>query len=601
MYKSNIGILIAIIFIFPAVAFGANALHSLEITPHAGWFLFEYEDIEDNFLYGLSLTANLTAHWGAEFGFGMVETELDAFEADFDVHKAHLNLVYNFMNKKLRPYAFIGGGVGQFKQEGLTKNRDFIGRYGGGIKYYFKDWVGVRFELAHILALDNDYPNDYWHLGEASLGVVFRLMGPGLDSDRDGVPDKQDACPETPAKASVDTKGCPQDTDLDGVFDGIDECPDTPVGAFVDAVGCPSDTDGDGVFDGIDQCPDTPAGQEVGLDGCPKDTDNDGVPDIRDECPDTPPGTTVDERGCANDADGDGVQDNLDLCPDTPPGVPVDENGCILDADQDGVWDMNDKCPNTSYGAIVDVNGCEIKPREWVIEGIYFATGKATLTKDSLEKLDDMVEILKAHPEVNGEIQGHTDSVGPETLNLNLSQARAETVRDYLVSKGISAERVTARGFGEIKPIATNDTVNGRATNRRVEFYRHMPRKRSLEATATEIPEHWIVEGLTFPSGQATLTANAKTILNDVVDRLLDQPGTKYEIQGHTDNVGSDQLNLNLSEKRAQSVKDYLISKGILGERLVARGYGEVNPIASNDTAEGRKKNRRVEFVLIKE
>src|SRR6266568_1424028 len=129
------------------------------------------------------------------------------------------------------------------------------------------------------------------------------------DLDHDGVPDNRDACPNTPAGAKVDAKGCPFDSDKDGVADGFDQCPDTPIGARVDAKGCPMDSDNDGVYDGIDQCPNTPLGATVDAKGCPSDSDGDGVPDGIDKCPNTPHGVEVDSVGCQRfkDSDGDGV------------------------------------------------------------------------------------------------------------------------------------------------------------------------------------------------------------------------------------------------------------------------------------------------------
>src|SRR6266581_5874967 len=164
----------------------------------------------------------------------------------------------------------------------------------------------------------------------AGLSVFHLGSGPPPDSDKDGVPDKKDACPDTPLGATVDARGCPTDSDKDGVYDGLDKCPNTPAGATVNASGCPSDSDADGVPDGIDQCPNTPAGVHVDEKGCPSDSDGDGVPDGIDQCANTPAGTPVDTAGCPlprqviRDSDGDGVPDDRDKCPNTPAGSKVD-------------------------------------------------------------------------------------------------------------------------------------------------------------------------------------------------------------------------------------------------------------------------------------
>jgi hypothetical protein len=120
---------------------------------------------------------------------------------------------------------------------------------------------------------------------------------PGLDSDRDGVPDSVDTCPNTPPGVKVDEHGCSIDSDHDGVPDGLDKCPNTPAGATVDGSGCPIDADHDGVPDGLDRCPNTPAGVPVDAFGCPVDSDRDGVPDGLDRCPNTPAVVPVDATG----------------------------------------------------------------------------------------------------------------------------------------------------------------------------------------------------------------------------------------------------------------------------------------------------------------
>lgn len=179
----------------------------------------------------------------------------------------------------------------------------------------------------------------------------------------------------------------------------------------------------------------------------PQDSDGDGVPDGRDECPDTPQGIAVDKDGCPVDSDGDGVPDYLDKCPGTPKGTRVDAHGCPVPAEAE----MTER-GTYSFGSI------------------YFDTGRSTIRPESRPVLDEVVKYLKEYPEVRLEVQGHTDNVGPEDLNQRLSDARADAVRTYLIDSGIAADRLTAKGYSMSVPAVSNDTKEGRAKNRRIEF-----------------------------------------------------------------------------------------------------------------------------------
>jgi outer membrane protein OmpA-like peptidoglycan-associated protein len=176
---------------------------------------------------------------------------------------------------------------------------------------------------------------------------------------------------------------------------------------------------------------------------CNLDSDGDGVPDSADECPGTPIGTQVDAKGCpvakGNDSDGDGVPDDVDQCPNTPPGVKVDAKGCAIE-------------------------------QTVVLQDVNFETASAVLTGQATKVLDGIAAALRGQPNIRVEIGGHTDDTGQPTYNLVLSQQRAESVRQYLIGKGIDAARMSTQGYGELKPIASNKTEEGRAQNRRVEF-----------------------------------------------------------------------------------------------------------------------------------
>lgn len=197
------------------------------------------------------------------------------------------------------------------------------------------------------------------------------------------------------------------------------------------------------------------------------DSDGDGVPDDRDQCPNTPAGVAVDASGCPLDSDGDGVPDYMDQCPGTPAGVEVDASGCPLDSDGDGVPDYMDQCPNTPAGAEVNALGCEA---DVVLQDVNFKFDSAQLTANAQQILNDVADKLQANENVNVRLEGHTDSVGSDAYNKDLSQRRADSVKEYLASRGISESRMQATGYGEEQPIASNSTREGRAENRRVEL-----------------------------------------------------------------------------------------------------------------------------------
>ncbi len=202
-----------------------------------------------------------------------------------------------------------------------------------------------------------------------------------------------------------------------------------------------ADTDKDGVLDSADKCPFSLAGVEVNAIGCLADSDNDGVTNSKDNCPGSPIGSHVNAEGCPRitDTDGDAVADASDLCPATPAGTTVNEFGCA--------------------------------PTENItLKGVNFTTGSARLTTSSLPILAAAAVTLKQNPNLKIEIAGYTDNQGAGFINKRLSQRRANSVMIELIKNGVDANSLTAKGYGEKNPIASNRTANGRATNRRVEL-----------------------------------------------------------------------------------------------------------------------------------
>jgi len=349
--------------------------------------------------------------------------------------------------------------------------------------------------------------------GRALLRLSYAPWQDGKpdDRDKDGIPDKADACPDhagIPTEAPS-SHGCP-DRDGDLVVDKIDLCPDESKGKTPDPkrLGCPvGDRDKDGVLDTEDLCLDEPKGAtpDPSRLGCPAgDRDKDGVVDPQDQCPDVHQGDTPDpsRAGCpAGDKDSDGVADPKDLCLDVPAGHKPDpaKLGCPLaDRDQDAVVDPEDACPDQPGAPSPDPkkNGCPglvriENGRIAILEPVFFATNKDVILKKSFPVLNHVVFALKASPFIKKvEIGGHTDDRGKADRNRELSGRRASSVMKYLVDKGIAADQLSAKGYGPDKPIASNKDKKGRERNRRVEFVilDPVPRQGVVTKSAAEMP-----------------------------------------------------------------------------------------------------------------
>ncbi len=231
----------------------------------------------------------------------------------------------------------------------------------------------------------------------------------------------------------------------------------------------PKDRDKDGVLDENDKCPDVPG--IASMQGCP-DRDGDGITDSEDKCPGV--AGLARYQGCpVPDTDKDGINDENDKCIDVP-GVARYQGCPVPDTDKDGVNDEEDKCPNeaglaSNYGCPV-IETAKVERVNKAAQNIFFATGSAKLLAKSNTSLNNVVGILKENPTYKVDIDGHTDITGTPEKNQVLSEARANSVKTYLESKGIDASRLVATGFGIDKPIADNKTVAGRAKNRRVEM-----------------------------------------------------------------------------------------------------------------------------------
>ncbi len=484
----------------PGAAFGILIRHHLSNTLGLRMNLL-YGSIKGN---DANYTRNLTR--GASFSTSLVEATL---VAEYEFLGNNRWSADGKFNKIWSPYVFLGGGFnftnpdvnwgnisatnsGRILDESEDLSRHYAFPVGAGIKFDLSrkmnlalEW-GIRLGITDYLdgvryAAGPDY-NDYSIFGGAVLGFILgdrdadkdgvadendrcpTIPGPAAlagcpDADGDGLADRDDGCPNEPGEHRLN--GCP-DRDGDGVADKMDDCPDQA--GLRRFAGCP-DTDNDGIIDKEDNCPTVPG--IPAMNGCP-DSDRDGITDVDDECP-TEPGT-AEHKGCP-DTDNDGISDKNDKCPDKA-GLSR-FNGCP-DTDGDGIDDSEDKCPLAagprSKDGCPDVRVEDKAVLDLAMQNVQFETNSTRLLPSSITILNQIVEIMERYPGYVLQIEGYTDNVGNAAVNQELSASRAGTCYQYLLSKGVSKAWLSFKGFGETRPIADNNTPEGRARNRRVEF-----------------------------------------------------------------------------------------------------------------------------------
>ena len=422
-----------------AIGFGINAVDIR--TPHQfGDFLKDWGGTKDlNILPAvtkLSVARYIGAGFSAEIegSLNKIKEGFDGYSEDKSFWSANLQAKYAlrrlFTTESgwFDPYIKVGGGYTAYESRFDDKEGGFKALAGGGINFWFTDHLGVNLQTGYHHGFQKNGTDYFQH----SAGIVIKFGA--KDTDKDGIPDNKDACPEVPGLKEFN--GCP-DTDGDGIPDKDDACPQ--VKGPKEFNGCP-DTDGDGIPDKDDACPEV-AGPKK-FNGCP-DTDGDGIPDKDDKCPDV--AGPAENGGCPwPDTDGDGVLDKDDLCPEV--AGPASNKGCPEP-------DENEQKQLNQYA-----------------KTILFDTGKATIKFQSAEVLNQILNVLKKYPNSRFRIEGHTDSIGKKAKNMILSQNRADAVKVYLIQGGIDASRLESQGFGPEKPIASNKNKKGRELNRRVEI-----------------------------------------------------------------------------------------------------------------------------------
>lgn len=424
-----------------AVSFGVNAVDAYPTGDEnsasnfgffSGDFLEDYFNVSDHWNIIPSVSYVSVGHYvgdgfvfGARGSINRIENLGDTPTEDLSYYSVDGLIKYNILEETIiDPFVEIGGGYTWVDEKGAGTLNGGI-----GVNVWVTENIGLTLQSTYKHVFENfGSPRHFQHLA----GVSVRFGG--TDSDDDGIYDDEDACPQEPGLEEFN--GCP-DSDGDGIEDKKDSCP-TEAG-LKELNGCP-DTDGDGIADKDDSCPNVAGLESLG--GCP-DFDGDGVADKDDKC--------VKEVG------------------------PAANGGCPWpDTDGDSVLDKDDMCPKVA-GTVAN-NGCpevteEVqKTLNEYARTILFDIGKTSIKAESTSVMVDIIQILNEYPQAKFTVEGHTDSAGSAKLNQSLSEKRANAVRDFLIEKGIGASRLTAIGYGEDKPIATNRTRSGRKQNRRVEI-----------------------------------------------------------------------------------------------------------------------------------
>ncbi|QNJ97561.1 OmpA family protein [Constantimarinum furrinae] len=372
---------------------------------------------------GFSFTAAGAINKINKLGDVEINDDLTYYSVDGEIEYSLRDLI-NGPGGWFDPTIGVGGGYTWVDDIGFGTANGLA-----GVRFWIGENLALSVQSAYKYAFEDDYGIQHF---QHSAGIMFKFGG--KDTDGDGIYDQDDECPETPGLPEFN--GCP-DTDGDGIEDRNDACPNTP--GLAEYNGCP-DTDGDGIPDPQDACP-TVAGL-ASLNGCP-DADGDGITDAEDACPNEA-GPKA-NNGCPyKDRDGDGVLDKDDQCPDVPGTV------------------ANNGCPEVTVEIIKQLNEYS--------KTILFDYDKSSIRQESYSALQSIADIMKEYPNTIFHIEGHTDSRGSDAYNMKLSNERAASVMQYLTTIGMPANRLTSKGYGEERPVATNNTAAGRQQNRRVEI-----------------------------------------------------------------------------------------------------------------------------------
>jgi len=408
--------------------------------------------------------------------------------------------------------------------------------------------VGTN-NLSSALGLTNVFGANAYFLLKIPI-----FYGKIKDRDKDHISDRKDKCKEVPG--TWEFLGCP-DRDLDHVPDNKDDCPDTP--GVPEFNGCP-DRDGDKLIDKKDSCPDVAGLLE--FNGCP-DRDSDKIIDKRDSCPDE--AGLAEYYGCP-DTDRDKVIDKLDACP-TDSGA-IASNGCP-DTDGDGILNKDDRCPDKAGPK--ENNGCPLATLH-----LLDSAGNIIMSAE----IKDGKYVFPEQPPMNEK----------SLLKLESYDVLVANEATVVTGKQIRIARKGMDGYFHFEYLSSEKQKPGKVEAVDVQIQLKVEEAKKIQKA---------METLEFDTGKDIIRTSSMDALDLVAELLMQNHAWRLKLSGHTDNVASAKFNTNLSKKRVESIKKYLIKKGVEADRFVLKWYGPTQPIAPNDTEEGRQKNRRVEFLII--
>jgi len=550
---------------------------SLSLSPTAGIFLFDsHRNLEASPIYGIRLGYDIIGRnaidsLGVEAGLSVATTRSKTNKNSVKAYLLRTEALYSILPRERFVPSFAVGAGGMSVDGGPSSLSAFI-NYGPSFKYFLKDYLALRFDVRHIFVYENMVARSNL---ESTLGLSLFLSYdkelkrvPPVDSDKDGVPDYLDKCPDTPKGVKVDRDGCPIDSDGDGVPDYLDKCPGTPAGVKVDKDGCPLDSNGNGVPDYLNKCPGTPVGTKVDKDGCPAKSTGPAVSGA------APPAAATTGAGEPAKAAAPPPKE-APAPPAAPPpfivGSPATMTDCItklngvslLDSDCDGVPDYLDKCPGTPWGVTVDKDGCPTG-----------ATVPVPVPVPAPVPVVPKPAPVQAAPAaVPPPVAAAPEKPEPVPVPAPVPAEPAPILIEVPIKSFIPRKGMSSTGYFTAAVESCPQTLESRVV------YDEKPLMKLV---------------INFKVDKADIDPKYFKKIKEIYTFMKKNPRVFAHVEGHADYSGPFDYNVTLSRVRAINIKNQILHNGdVAPERISINAYGCSIPVADNRTAEGRRKNRR--------